>query len=91
MLSIEGAKGLVGYMFSYAKGVKCVVIALCLGPGGHGPGAPLDPLLECDHINNREKEMEERRMNERVKITYFQIQFLFFQIIKESCILLYCR
>ena len=30
-----GAKGLVGYMFSYTKGAKCLAMALCLGPGGH--------------------------------------------------------
>ena len=29
-----GAKGLIGYMFLYAKGTKCLVMALCLGPGG---------------------------------------------------------
>ena len=28
-----GGKGLVGYMFSYAKGAKCLVMPLCLGPG----------------------------------------------------------
>ena len=27
-----GAKGLVGYMFSYAKGAKCLVMTLFLGP-----------------------------------------------------------
>ena len=32
-----GAKGLVGYMFLYAKGAKCLVMALCLGPRGQGP------------------------------------------------------
>ena len=29
-----GGKGLVGYMFSYAKGAKCLDMALCLKPRG---------------------------------------------------------
>ena len=39
MSGAGGAKGLVWYIISYAKGSK-------LGQGGHGPGgSPLDPLL----------------------------------------------
>ena len=40
MSGAGGAKGLVWYIFSYAKGAK-------LGPGGTvaPPGLPLDPLL----------------------------------------------
>ena len=37
MSGASGAKGLVWYIFSYAKGAK-------LGPGAM---APLDPLLKC--------------------------------------------
>ena len=35
-----GGKGLVGYMFLYAKGAKCLVMALCLGPLG-----AIDPMV----------------------------------------------
>ena len=45
MSGARGAKGLVGYMFSYAKGAKCLVMALCLGPGG-----PKVLLGTCSHM-----------------------------------------
>ena len=38
MSGARGAKVLFWYIFLYAKGEK-------LGPGGHGPQGPPDPLL----------------------------------------------
>ena len=45
MSGVGGGKGLVGYIFLYAKDAKCLVMPLCLGPGGLGDQGTLDLLL----------------------------------------------